>query len=204
MSEMTHRRSTARVRFEETALCHLDALYGAALRLTHNARDAEDLVQDTVLRAYQSFEQFSGEQRCKAWLFKILTNTFINRYRRRVLERSVAETMALEGSPVILSTETMRSARDPEEVLHSSLLSRNVHQALKALPEDFRLAVMLCDVEEFSYREIADIMECPVGTVMSRLSRGRRLLQETLREHAEREGIVRKTGADVIPLRKKG
>ncbi len=206
MAQSTEKRRPetheSRARFEATALVHLDALYGAALRLTRNERDAEDLVQDTVLRAYQSFEQFAGEQRCKAWLFKILTNTFISRYRRRVLERSVAETLEQEGGEGVLSADLLRTTKDPEQALQAALLSDDVQRALQALPEEFRLAVMLCDIDEFSYREIADIMDCPVGTVMSRVSRGRRLLQGTLRGHAEREGIVRAM-ADVIPLRKR-
>jgi RNA polymerase sigma-70 factor (ECF subfamily) len=180
-----------RARFEQAALGHLGALYGTALRLTHDQRDAEDLVQDTLLSAFRSFDQFVPGSQCKAWLFKILTNTFINKYRRRVLERSVAQAMERTGETGVMSVSGLRAARDAEETLQFSLMSDAIHKALAALPEDFRLAVVLCDVEEFSYREIADIMECPVGTVMSRLHRGRRLLQVALREEALRCGIVR-------------
>jgi RNA polymerase sigma-70 factor (ECF subfamily) len=181
-----------RARFEQAALGHLGALYGTALRLTHNQRDAEDLVQDSLLSAFRAFDQFVPGSQCKAWLFKILTNTFINKYRRRVLERQVAQSMERSGETGVMSSGGVRAARDAEETLQYSLMSEAIHKALGDLPEEFRLAVVLCDVEEFSYREIADIMECPVGTVMSRLHRGRRLLQVALREEALRCGIVRK------------
>jgi RNA polymerase sigma-70 factor (ECF subfamily) len=180
-----------RSRFEQEALGHLGALYGTALRLTHNQRDAEDLVQDVLLSAFRSFDQFVPGSQCKAWLFKILTNTFINKYRRRVLERSVAQAMERSGEAGIMSSGGVRAARDAEETLQFSLMADSIQKALADLPDEFRLAVVLCDVEEFSYREIADIMECPVGTVMSRLHRGRRLLQVALREQALRCGIVR-------------
>jgi RNA polymerase sigma-70 factor (ECF subfamily) len=180
-----------RARFEQAALGHLGALYGTALRLTHNQRDAEDLVQDSLLSAFRAFDQFVPGSQCKAWLFKILTNTFINKYRRRVLERQVAQSMERAGETGVMSSGGVRAARDAEETLQYSLMSEAIHKALGDLPEEFRLAVVLCDVEEFSYREIADIMECPVGTVMSRLHRGRRLLQVALREQALRCGIVR-------------
>jgi len=204
--------ASQRAEFERVALGHVNALYGTALRLTHNQRDAEDLVQDTLLQAYRAFDQFAPGSQCKAWLFKILTNTFINKYRRRMLEYTVAQGMQQEGSTGMMSAGGVRAARDAEELLDFALMGESIQRALAALPEEFRLAVVLCDVEEFSYREIADIMECPVGTVMSRLHRGRKLLQAALREHAVRAGIVKATptavqakatdgGADVIPLR---
>jgi RNA polymerase sigma-70 factor (ECF subfamily) len=180
-----------RAEFERVALCHVNSLYGTALRLTQNQRDAEDLVQDTLLSAYRSFQTFEPGSQCKAWLFKILTNTFINKYRRRLLEHTVAQGMQREGSTGMMSTGGVRAARDAEELLDYALMGEAIQRALSALPEEFRLAVVLCDVEEFSYREIADIMECPVGTVMSRLHRGRKLLQAALREHAVRAGIVK-------------
>lgn len=199
-----------RALFEELALVHAGALYGTALRLCKNERDAEDLVQDTLLAAYRSFEQFdpgSPDGRCKAWLFRILTNSFINKYRRRLMERSVAQAMEQAGELGILSDAVVRDARDTEEMVSFSLLSAEIQKALMALPEEFRLAVLLCDVEDFSYREIADIMDCPVGTVMSRLHRGRRLLQGALAEHARRAGILKDAAAtdepdNVIPLRR--
>lgn len=191
-----------RARFESLALPHLDALYGLALRLCHNARDAEDLVQDAVLRSYQSFDRFTGDERCKAWLFRVLTNIFINKYRRRVLERRVAESLEQAGDGGILSADVLRRGRDPEAALQAGLVGDSVQRALLELPEDFRMAVLLCDVEEFSYREIAEIMDCPVGTVMSRLHRGRRLLQEALR--GLREEPAEAAAAKVIPLPRRG
>jgi RNA polymerase sigma-70 factor (ECF subfamily) len=183
--------SLQRVQFEKEALIHLDALYATALRLTQDARDAEDLVQDTVLQAYRAFDGYEPGTRCKAWLFKILTNTFINKYRRRVLEHSVEKDMKRGGETGLLHESGSREAADPEDKMHFRLLSESIAAALAGLPEEFRLPVLLCDVEEFSYREIADILDCPVGTVMSRLHRGRRQLQLSLREQAIRSGIVK-------------
>ena len=199
--------TSQRARFEQEALIHMDALYATALRLTGDARDAEDLVQDAVLQAYRCFDSFETGTRCKAWLYKILTNTFINKYRRRVLETAVTTEMERGGETGLLHESGSREANDPEDKLHFQLMSDSIARALSQLPEEFRLAVLLSDVEEFSYREIADIMDCPVGTVMSRLHRGRRLLQTALREHAIRSGIIkdapsRNAGetARIIPL----
>jgi RNA polymerase sigma-70 factor (ECF subfamily) len=179
--------------FEEIALPHMASLYGAAVRLTRNARDAEDLVQDVMLRAYRFWDSFERDSNCKAWLFKILTNTFINHYQkqkrtREVLTAAAGEQEATDG---VLVHEGAQSQRDPEGQLLDRSLSEDVARALADIPADFRLAVVLCDVEGFSYKEIADIMECPVGTVMSRLHRGRRLLKESLKDFAVAQGIVR-------------
>src|SRR6266581_872 len=177
--------------FEDEALPHLDALYGTALRLCRNERDAEDLVQDSLLRAYRYWNKFEKGTNCKAWLFKILTNTFINRYHKGRRDQEIADLAAADEAATasILSHEVTQSSRDPEGAVASRLLSNDVVRALEALPADFRLAVLLCDVEEFSYKEIAEIMECPVGTVMSRLYRGRRLLQRALHDYAVEQGI---------------
>jgi RNA polymerase sigma-70 factor (ECF subfamily) len=183
--------------FEDEALPHLDGLYGVALRLTRNPRDAEDLVQDTLLRAYRYWNKFERGTNCKAWLFKILTNTFINRYHRAKRDREhLAAVAAVVGDDEaatqdILSHEVAEASRDPEGALASRLLSDDVVRALEMLPAEFRLAVLLCDVEEFSYKEIAEIMDCPVGTVMSRLFRGRRLLQRALHDYAVEQGIIK-------------
>src|SRR5215470_2524670 len=178
--------------FEEEALPHVDALFGVALRLTRNPRDAEDLVQDALLRAYRYWHKFEQGTNCRAWLFKILTNTFINRYNRNRRDR---EHLADEEAATqdILSHEVTEASRDPEGALASRLLSDDVVRALESLPTDFRLAVLLSDVEEFSYKEIAEIMECPVGTVMSRLFRARRLLQRALHDYAVEQGIIKPT-----------
>jgi RNA polymerase sigma-70 factor (ECF subfamily) len=190
---MMTRRTPARSEFETVALPHIDALYGAAYRLTRNPRDAEDLVQDAMLRAYRFWDTFQKDSNCKAWLFRILTNTFINTYQKRkrtreVLNAAQAEQDATDG---VLMHEGSMSQRNPEGILLDNTLSDDVAVALEALPADFRVAVVLCDVEGFSYKEIAEIMECPVGTVMSRLYRGRRLLKKSLHDFAIAQGIIR-------------
>jgi RNA polymerase sigma-70 factor (ECF subfamily) len=187
--------SARRSEFEREALVHLDSMYGAAYRLTRNARDAEDLVQDAVLRAYRFWDSFEKDSNCKAWLLRILTNTFINEYQRKkrsreVLDAAAAEQDATDGVLIHAGAQLQRNA---EQVLVERSVSDDVQRALEALPDDFRTAVVLCDIEGLSYKEIAEIMECPVGTVMSRLFRGRRLLQSSLREFALAEGYVRDT-----------
>jgi RNA polymerase sigma-70 factor (ECF subfamily) len=181
--------------FERQALVHVDALYGAAYRLTRNARDAEDLVQDSLLRAYKFWDSFQQDSNCKAWLLRIVTNTFINEYQRRkrsreVLDAATAEQDATDGVLVHTSAGDKQS---PDQALLSASISDDVQRALEQLPDDFRTAVILCDMQGLSYKEIADIMETPVGTVMSRLFRGRKLLAAALREFAVAEGYV-KTG----------
>lgn len=186
-----------RQEFEQLALTHLDPLYSAALRLTKNERDAEDLVQDTCMRAYRFFDKFERGTNIKAWLFKILTNTFINRYRRKVKERSVVEGSEREAvHERFVSRDATDFAANPEQYFFDRLLSDDVLRAIDALPIDFRLVVILADLQEFSYKEIAEILDCPVGTVMSRLFRGRKLLQKTLREYALGAGVVRAPSSD--------
>jgi RNA polymerase sigma-70 factor (ECF subfamily) len=188
---------SARRDFEAVALPHLDALYGLGTRLCRNERDAEDLVQDTILRAWRFFDRFDAGSNCKAWLFKILHNTFINKYHRGVRDRDLAGVLAVgEGEGATISHDVVRAAREPEAAILGGVLSANVQRALDGLPEEFRVAVILSDLEELSYREIADVMECPVGTVMSRLYRGRRLLQAALRAYAEEQGIVKPQPAE--------
>jgi len=184
-------RERVRVEFEDLTLGHLDPLYAAALRLTRNERDAEDLVQDTFLRAYRFFDKFERGTNIKAWLFKILTNTFINRYRRRVKERSVVEDERDAVHERFISRDATESTSNPEQYFFDRLLSDDVLRAIDALPLDFRMVVILADLQEFSYKEIAEILDCPVGTVMSRLYRGRKLLQKYLLEYAVEQGVVR-------------
>ncbi len=184
--------------FEQAALVHIDALYATGLRMTRDPRDAEDLVQDTMLAAYRFFHRFEPGTNCKAWLFKILTNTFINKYRKRVRDREVREVIDHEEMPSLMSEDVAAASKDPEGTIIGNLLSDDVRRALEEVPYDYRMAVVLCDLEDFSYKEIADIMDCPVGTVMSRLHRGRRLLQKSLREYAVKEGIVK--DENVIPF----
>jgi RNA polymerase sigma-70 factor (ECF subfamily) len=184
-----------RKEFEELALDHVDGLFAAGLRLTKDERDAEDLVQDTYLRAYRFFDKFERGTNMKAWLFKILTNTFINRYRRRVKERAAVDGPERDAVHArVISLDATQKAENPETHFIENLVSDEVLKAIDALPVDFRLVVILSDLQEFSYKEIAEILECPVGTVMSRLFRGRRLLQQTLAAYAQERGITPQQG----------
>lgn len=176
--------------FELQALPHAESLYAVALRMTRRAADAEDLVQETLLKGLRARHQFQIGTNLKGWLMRILTNTFINRYKRGSLERTVL------GGPEVnplsdgwISTETMRALRDPESQALRPLVAEEIQKAVDALPEDYRLAVLLVDVQELSYKEAADAMGCPVGTVMSRLHRGRRLLKGRLVDQAEALGF---------------
>jgi RNA polymerase sigma-70 factor (ECF subfamily) len=186
--------------FEREALPHLSALYAAALRMTRNEKDAEDLVQDTLLRAYRFFDTFQAGTNCKAWLFRILTNVFCNNYREREREHFVMT--EAESSPANLEQfvggggQWNSDARDVETALLGRMVSADVEKALAAVPSDFRMAVILADLEDFSYKEIAEIMDCPAGTVMSRLFRGRKILQGLLRDYAIEQGIIQ---ADATP-----
>jgi len=180
-----------RQEFEKQALVHLGALYGAALRLTRTESEAEDLVQETVLRGWRKWHQFQSGTNCKAWLFRILTNTFINGYRRRNKEREIleAEQLGRHGERFFSKVSAQRWG-DPERGYEDHNLSPIVERALAELPTNFRTVVILADLQSFSYKEIAEIIECPIGTVMSRLFRARRALQEVLREHAQSYGIA--------------
>jgi RNA polymerase sigma-70 factor (ECF subfamily) len=185
------RTEYTRGEFEQLALKHVDPLFSAALRLTKNDRDAEDLVQDTFLRAYRFFDKFERGTNIKAWLFKILTNTFINRYRRTVKERTIVEGSERDAvHERFVSREAAEFASNPEQFFFDRLLSDDVLHAVDSLPIDFRLVVILADLQEFSYKEIADVLDVPVGTVMSRLFRGRRLLQKALARYAVDSGVL--------------
>jgi RNA polymerase sigma-70 factor (ECF subfamily) len=184
-----------RSEFESLALVHMDTLFGAAYRLTRNPRDAEDLVQDALLRAYRFWDSFQQDSNCKAWLLRIVTNTFINEYQRKkrsreVLDAATAEQDATDG---VLVQADASDKQSPERALLQQSVSDDVQRALDQLPDDFRTAVILCDMQGLSYKEIAEIMACPVGTVMSRLFRGRKLLAAGLREFAVAEGFVKST-----------
>ena len=183
--------------FEALALPYLDQLYSAALRLTKNEKDAEDLVQDAFMRAYRFFDKFERGTNMKAWLFKILTNTFINRYRRNVKERSIVDGSERDTvNERFILREASEYAENPEHYFFERLLSDDILRAIDQLPIDFRMVVILADLQEFSYREIAEIIGCPVGTVMSRLFRGRKLLQKTLRQHAIDCGVLPEDESD--------
>jgi len=181
-----------RDRFERDALPYLDQLYAAAMRMTRNPTDAEDLVQETFVKAYGNFHQFAVGTNLKAWLYRILTNTFINTYRKRQRQPQQANTDTVEDWQLAAAeSHTSTGLRSAEMEALDHLPDSDVKEALQKLPEDFRLAVYLADVEGFSYKEIAEIMETPIGTVMSRLHRGRRGLQRLLTDYARERGLVR-------------
>src|SRR5437899_322080 len=180
-------------RFTELAMPYMSALYSAALRMTRNPADAEDLVQETYLRAYRGFGGFKDGTNLKAWLYKILTNTYINTYRakkRRPDEVDLDETEDFYLYRKIGGLEAAEAGRTPETQVLESIPDDVVKEALESLPEQFRMAVLLADVEGFSYKEIADIMDVPIGTVMSRLHRGRKQLQQRLWEFARERGLM--------------
>jgi RNA polymerase sigma-70 factor (ECF subfamily) len=182
-------RRASRTDFEKEAMPHLSALYGAALRLCRNEGDAEDLVQETMLRAYRFFDTFEAGTNCKAWLFRILSNVFRNRYREREREQEILD--QAESSEANMGQFLASAPPDTESALLGRMVSSDVEQALAAVPAEFRLAVVLADLEDFSYKEIAEIMDCPAGTVMSRLFRGRKILQKLLYRYAIEQGIVK-------------
>ena len=183
--------SLAPVEFEANALAQLPSLMAVAVRLTRNTAEGEDLVQDTFVKAMRSKHQFEAGTNIRAWLLKILTNTFINRYRRGTLERSVVDGADAEPmSEAWMGSSSMNAMRDPESAAMRPMLEAEIQNALDELPEEFRLAVVLADVEELSYKEISDMMGCPIGTVMSRLHRGRRMLKHRLYSHAVDFGII--------------
>jgi RNA polymerase sigma-70 factor (ECF subfamily) len=185
------RKTLSREEFEVEALQHLDALYASALRFTRDPRDAEDLVQDTFLRACRFLDRFERGTNLKAWLFRILTNTFINTYRRTTRERSLVDGPGREQvTDQLHSPEVTDRAENPERTLLDRLVSEEVLAAIDAVPIDFRMVVLLADIHDFSYKEIADILDVPVGTVMSRLYRGRRHLQRSLAGYAAASGIL--------------
>ncbi len=191
MIDLRRQSDRTRAEFESLVQQHLDTLYAAALRLTRDGKDAEDLVQDAVLRAYRFFDKFERGTNFRAWIFKILTNTFINRYRRVVKERSLVDGPETEAvTEQFVSREAAEQAADPERHFLDQLVSDDVVKAIDALPIDFRMVVILADLQEFSYKEIADILAIPVGTVMSRLFRGRRLLEKALLAYAAESGHV--------------
>lgn len=182
-----------RERFKADALPLLDSLYAGALRMTRNPADAEDLLQETMLRAYRAFDRFEEGTNLKAWLFRILTNAYINVYRKRQREPQQISSEEVEDFDLYreLKLHDAQFDETPERVVLDSLVDSDILQAIEDLPEQFRLAVMLSDIEGFSYAEMAEIMDVPMGTVMSRLHRGRKALQKRLWDVARDRGIVK-------------
>lgn len=186
-----HRQPDREARFVQEALPHMDALYATALRLTRNPPDAEDLVQETYLKAHRFWDRYTPGTNCRAWLYKILTNTRINQYVRA--SRRPAQVHFEDVEPVLEDTpsQALRASTDGELSVFADLLDDEVKSALESLPEEFRTVLILSGMEGFAYKEIAAILEIPIGTVMSRLYRARKLLQRELREYARQRGLVR-------------
>jgi RNA polymerase sigma-70 factor (ECF subfamily) len=193
-------RAARQESFEVEAMGFVDALYNTALRMTRNAQDAEDLVQEAYLKAYKNFDKFEAGTNLKAWLFKIMKNTFINNYRKQQSIPPQSDFADIEDSfENQVSEEVTRQIKNPEQELLEGVLDEHVQQALDELPEDYRLVITLADLEGFSYKEIAEILEIPLGTVMSRLYRGRRLLEEVLLRYARDHGYLR--GGEPLKMR---
>jgi RNA polymerase sigma-70 factor (ECF subfamily) len=188
--------------FERQAMPFLESLYNTALRLTRNPQDAEDLVQETFLRAYRAFHQYTPGTNLKAWLFRILKNAFINEYRKRKATPAQEDFAGIEDAfESKIDRDRVVSIKNPEEEALEKSIDEGVQQALESLPTDYRMVIVLADLEGFSYTEIAEILEVPIGTVMSRLYRGRKLLEEELLRYARDRNYL---AADAEPNRRRG
>lgn len=192
--------SRDRLAFHEEAVPHLDALYGTALRMTKSESDAEDLIQETMLKAFRYFDKYEKGTNCKAWLFKIMTNTFINRYRKKQKRKEYLiddDFRPLQERAEAPEHTPFHESFESEDHLYFKMFGDEVKRALEEIPVDFRMVVLLADLQDFAYKEIAEIMDCPIGTVMSRLYRGRRMLQTQLAEYAKTQGYIQEEGSDL-------
>jgi RNA polymerase sigma-70 factor (ECF subfamily) len=179
--------------FERDAMQYTRQLYSAAMRMTRNPSDAEDLVQETFLKAYRAYHTFQAGTNLKAWLYRILTNTYINKYRKESRRPSEVDLGSVEDLYLyrrLGSEESAEAARTTEDRVLEGLVESDIKKAVEDLPENFRIPVLLADLEGFSYKEIAEILDIPIGTVMSRLHRGRKAMQKSLWEYAMKRGLV--------------
>lgn len=175
--------------FEAEAVPHMDILYNFALRTTGNANDAHDLLQETLLKAYRFWDKYEKGTNIRAWLFRIMKNSYINRYRKEMREPGMVDYDDVENFYDSIRDDST-DTNDLQKKLYSNMLSDEVTKALQSLPEDFRTVVILCDIEGLTYEEIAEFLNCPIGTVRSRLHRGRKMLQEKLFDYAKERGLL--------------
>lgn len=189
MAELTKQEVQKQQEFNEEIIPHLDALYNFGLRLTSDPNDAEDLVQDTIVKAYRFFSSYEKGTNAKAWLFRILKNSYINNYRKKS-----KKPQEVDYDEVATFYETIRAERtetsDLEDKMFRELIDDDISNALDEIPEDFRTVVLLCDVEDFTYEEIANMLDVPIGTIRSRLHRGRNLLKAQLMDYASKRGYT--------------
>jgi len=189
MAELTRQELKKQEDFNDEIIPHLDALYNFGLRLTADPNDAEDLVQDTIVKAYRFFSSYEKGTNAKAWLFRILKNSYINNYRKKSKKPS-----EVDYDEVASFYESIRAERtetsDLEDKMFRELIDDDLSKALNSIPEDFRTVVLLCDVEDFTYEEIANMLDVPIGTIRSRLHRGRNLLKAQLMDYAEKRGYA--------------
>lgn len=191
MPESPSLQLNKRKQFEADAVPHMDALLRTALRMTKNQTDAEDLVQETMVKAYRFWDKFEPGSNCRAWLFKIMTNIFINEYRSKSRTPVSVNMDDIDDNFLYGQLASMPHGRNPEEELFAKIFDDDVKKAIEELPDDFRLVVVLSFLEGFSYQEIADIIELQLGTVKSRLHRGRKLLQKKLHDYAVKNGYIK-------------